>query len=496
MARMLFIAAACIFAFAASVLAGPVQAAMADSDGVLANIGRQAGDIVGHACKKQAGQTENAAPYSSHGQLATSGASVVDANGAPFQIRGISTHGIAWFSQYVNEDAFATWKSWGANTVRLACYTSEYGGWCSGGDHSQLLATIDAGVQAATRQDMYVIIDWHILSDGNLLSHLDEAKSFFQTVSTRYAGHGTVIYEICNEPNGATSWDDVYSYATQVIPVIRANAPNALIVCGSPTWSQDVDLAAQKPLPFANVAYSLHFYAATHKEDLRDKARTALRAGLPLLVSEFGISNASGDGALDEASGNQWVSFLDSQSTGFVCWSLSNKAESSALLSSSSNTTSGWTDSELSQEGHWYKAVLLAHAGGQAATSMPDTEHNSNSGAGTDNDASGASVAGLCITAQKSTTWNSGASAFAQIDATVADNGSATSSVWTASLQFDRDVQISQSWNGTFSVSGSTVTVTPDAEWQRAIAAGSNANFGCIVSSSDGSPSLVWTSIS
>ena len=327
----------------------------------LISVGWQAEGVAWYAVNKQVPVPDNANPYGKHGALATRGSHVVDARGQVFQMRGVSTHGIAWFPQFVNENAFATWKGWGANTVRLACYTAEYGGWCTGGNRDELLAVIDRGVQAATCHGMYVIIDWHVLQDRDPLVYVDEAKEFFQTVSARYAGYGNVVYEICNEPNGGTNWDQVYSYAEQVIPVIRANAPNALIICGTPTWSQDVDVAAQRPLPYANVAYSLHFYAGTHKDDLRNKARAAIAAGLPLLVSEFGISDASGNGALDEVSGNQWVSFLDSEGIGFVCWSLSNKAESSALLASSTSTTGNWTDAELSQEGRWYKNVLLTH---------------------------------------------------------------------------------------------------------------------------------------
>lgn len=135
------------------------------------------------------------------------------------------------------------------------------------------------GVRFATDNDLYVIIDWHILCDNDLNAHAAESKAFFADVSVAYAGHDNVLYEICNEPNGSTTWSDVKAYAYLVIPVIRSNDPDAVVIVGTPTLSQDVDKAAADPLPYDNVMYALHFYAVTHKEDLRAKA-AALDAGL------------------------------------------------------------------------------------------------------------------------------------------------------------------------------------------------------------------------
>jgi endoglucanase len=121
-----------------------------------------------------------------------------------------------------------------------------------------------------------------------------------------------------------------------------------------------VDKAAAKPLSFQNVMYTLHFYAATHKEDLRNRMTQAIDSGLPVFVSEFGICDASGNGAIDEDSANKWVETMNRYKVSYVCWNLSNKAESSALISSGCSKTSGFADSDLSQEGKWLKNVLGA----------------------------------------------------------------------------------------------------------------------------------------
>ena len=304
--------------------------------------------------------SESGTPYANHGKLSVSGVNLVDASGNKYQLKGVSTHGIAWFPEYVNEDAFRTIRDdWGANVIRIAMYSGENNGYCTGGDKEQLKALVDKGVQAATNLGMYVIIDWHVLGDLNPQVYKEEAKKFFEEMSAKYKNYGNVIYEICNEPNGGTPWSDVKSYAEEVIPIIKANCPDAVIIVGTPNWAQDVDTAASDPVTgYSNIMYALHFYAATHTDWLRNKASTALSSGIPLFVSEFSICDASGNGAIDYNQAQAWLDFVNSNNISYVSWSLSNKNETSALISSSCTKTSGWTDSDLSEAGKWLKKAL------------------------------------------------------------------------------------------------------------------------------------------
>jgi endoglucanase len=294
------------------------------------------------------------------GALQVIGTQLCDENGNPVQLRGLSTHGIAWYPDYINEELFRQFHDeWNVNVIRLAMYTEEYGGYCAGGNQEQLKALIDAGVQYATDNDMYVIIDWHILSDGDPNQHKDEAIAFFNEMTAKYADHTNVLYEICNEPNGGTSWSSIKSYANEVIPVIRANDPDAIILVGTPNWSQYVNEAAADPLTgYDNIMYTLHFYAATHKEDLRNTMTAAVEAGLPVFVSEYGICDASGSGAIDEEQANLWVDTLNDYGISYVAWNISNKAETSAIFKSSCTKTSGITGEDLSESGNWLYEML------------------------------------------------------------------------------------------------------------------------------------------
>ncbi len=302
----------------------------------------------------------------SAGRLHVKGTKLVDKKGHEVQLRGVSTHGLSWYPQYVNDKCFAQLHDkWGANVVRLAMYTEEYNGYCSGDakNRSDLKKLIKKGVRLAKKHKMYVIVDWHILSDGNPNSHKKEAKAFFREMSREFKGYNNVIYEICNEPNNGTSWKEIKSYARSVISTIRKNDKKAVIVVGTPTWSQDVDQAAADPIKWDNIMYALHFYAATHKADLRNKMTAAINKGLPVFVTEYGICDASGNGAIDKKEADRWVQTMDEYGVSYIAWNLSNKQESSSIIKSSCSKVSGFKKSELSDEGKWLYHLLRKKAG-------------------------------------------------------------------------------------------------------------------------------------
>ena len=289
--------------------------------------------------------------------LSVKGTNLVDSSGQVVKLRGVSTHGLSWFPQYVNKDAFKYMRDeWNVNTIRLAMYTTEYNGYCTGDDNNRqaLLQLIDNGVSYCTDLNMYVIIDWHILSDGNPNTYKNQALEFFDTVSRKYSKNSNVIYEICNEPNGGTSWDEIKSYAVEVIDTIRKNDKDAVIIVGTPNWSQYVDQAAASPIDRDNLLYALHFYADTHRDDLRNKMVNAINSGLPVIVSEFGICDASGNGNVNIEEANKWMQVIKQHNVSYVIWNLSNKQESSALINSSCSKVSGWTNDELSESGKWF----------------------------------------------------------------------------------------------------------------------------------------------
>lgn len=302
-------------------------------------------------------------PVSQHGQLSVKNGQLVDKSGKGYQLRGMSTHGLTWFPEFVNESAFKTLRDdWNTNVVRLAMYVDEWGnGQCYMGNKSGNLELLEKGVDICIKLDMYVIIDWHVLNPGDPSKYTNEAKSFFETVSKRYAKYPNVIYEICNEPNGGASWSgNIKPYAEKIIPVIRKNAPNSVIIVGTPTWSQEIDKPLSDPLNYKNVMYAFHFYAATHA-GLRSNVENCVAQGLPVFVSEFGTCDASGGGANDFNETQKWLSYFDKQGISYCNWSICNKDETCSVLRPGTSANGNWSESNLTENGKWMRNWFRKH---------------------------------------------------------------------------------------------------------------------------------------
>ncbi len=285
-----------------------------------------------------------------NGPLKVRGKDILNQYNEKIQLKGISSHGLQWFDYLITDENIKTMKSWGANVIRLAMYTKE-GGYL---DNRAIYDTLVKDIDLIIANDMYVIIDWHILSDNNPNNHKEEAKEFFNNISTKYKYIPNVIYEICNEPNGSTTWDDIKSYAYEIAPIIRKNS-SSLIIVGTPNYSQDVDKVIDNRIGFENITYALHFYAGTHKDDLRAKAQKALDNNIPIFISEWGTSNADGNGGPFIEEADKWMKFINQNNLSYINWSLADKDEKSALLLPNNTIIN---DNSLSESGKYIKDVL------------------------------------------------------------------------------------------------------------------------------------------
>ena len=464
--------------------------------------------------KPDSSKTDLATPASA-GALRVEGTQLVDCNGNAVQLKGLSTHGLAWFPEYINEDCFRQFREeWNVNVIRLAMYTAEGGGYCTDGNRENLKTLVRNGVEYATKQDMYVIIDWHTLSDNNPNNYIEEAKAFFAEMSEEYQDYNNVIYEICNEPNGGTSWNDIKSYALQVIETIRANDDDGIILVGTPNWSQYVDQAAADPITgYDNIMYTLHFYAATHTDWLRDSMKSAIAAGLPIFVSEYGICDASGNGEIDEYQAEQWIKTMDDCGVSYVAWNISNKNETSAIFNSSCKKVSGFSESDLSASGKWLYRMLTGETdvtltgndekshNSAASGNGQKTENNMVSGSEGKQDSNTVSESGqktenkstddskvvlnsgsLSVTTQVKNSWESEGKTFYQYELTIENTSGVNCDKWEIDLLFNGDIAFSDGWNGDYSVDGNALHITCK-DYNGSIAAGERiGDIGFIVS--------------
>lgn len=305
-----------------------------------------------------------------HGRLRVQGNHIVDQHGKPVQLRGMSLFWSQWIGKYYNPGV-VNWlrDDWRCTVVRAAMAV-ESGGYLENPqqEKQKVIAVVDAAVAAG----IYVLIDWH---DHNAHQHTARAQEFFADMARRYAKVPNVIYEPFNEPLQNVSWTkDIKPYHEAVIHSIRRYDPNGLVICGTPAWSQRVDEASKDPLKVDNIAYTLHFYATTHKQWLRDIAQTALNNGVALMVTEFGTTEASGNGVIDYDETRKWWQFLDTNRISWCNWSLADKAEASAALKPGASERGGWAPGSLTASGLFVREELRRKNAPGAVAAVPPTK--------------------------------------------------------------------------------------------------------------------------
>ena len=319
--------------------------------------------LSGCTANENKGVDDGRARPSSCGKLQVTGGKLCSEQGGPVMLRGVSLNGLITSESFLNEQLFQELsEDVGVNLFRLPMYTYGVGvvGYCTNGDKERHKKDVEKGVELAKREDMYVIIDWHILSDGDPNTHLDEAKLFFAEMAEKYSGYDNVLYEICNEPNGV-GWPAVKGYAEQVIPVIREKDPGSVVIVGNPDWSKDLVSVAADPLDFENVLYTLHFYSATHGQDVRDMTERVSQSGLPVFVTEFGVTSSSGGFPRDLESADLWIDLLEREGISWCMWSFSAVSEPCSAIRSGVLKYSGFTREDYSPTGQWLLDTLEKH---------------------------------------------------------------------------------------------------------------------------------------
>ncbi len=292
-----------------------------------------------------------------HGQLRVQGNRIVDRNGAEVQLRGMSLYWSQWIPKYYTFNTVRWLRDdWKITVIRAAMAVNS-GGYATNptAERNKVIAVVDAAIQLG----IYVIIDYHdhTASDNRAL-----AQSFFADMARRYGNSPNVLYETFNEPLNV-SWASVLKpYHEAVIDSIRQADPDNIVIVGTRNWSQEVDEAAQNPINRSNVAYTLHYYADTHRQWLRDRAQSALNRGIALFVTEYGTTAASGNGTVNAAESAAWYAFLDQNKVSHANWSVADIGESSAALMPNASPDGNWSVSQIKPSGIIVRNELRAKA--------------------------------------------------------------------------------------------------------------------------------------
>jgi endoglucanase len=274
-------------------------------------------------------------PAGINGQLRVCGVKLCNQYGKPIQLRGMSTHGLQWYSQCVNDtslDALA--GDWNADIVRLSMYVQE-GGYET--DPRRFTDLVHSLIERVTARGLYVLVDWHMLDPGDPNYNLSRARTFFTEIAQRHRSKTNILYEVANEPSGV-SWTQLKGYHEQIIPTIRAQDTDSVILLGTRGWSSlgvseggsEAEVVGN-PVNATNVLYTFHFYAASHRDEyLNALSRAADR--IPMFVTEFGTQTYTGDGGNDFAMSQRYLDLMSSKKISWVSWNYSDDHRSGAAF--------------------------------------------------------------------------------------------------------------------------------------------------------------------
>jgi endoglucanase len=306
-------------------------------------------------------QSFSQTPVEIHGQLKVSGNQIVGEHGNPVQLMGMSHFWSVWGAEkYYNADV-VNWlvKDWKIDLIRASMAVEINGegntnkGWMNSKEHQTSL--VETVIQAAIDNGIYVLIDWHTHK-----TYPEEAKEFFGYIAKKYGRYPNIIFETFNEPVNQ-SWEEIAEFTKAVTAVIRPHSDN-LIIAGTRRWSQLVNEPADNPLPDFNTAYSLHFYAGTHGQELRDIGDYALSKGIALFITEWGTSHADGgrDMVVHKEKAEEWINWALERNISMANWSITDKLEASAALQPEAPVSGNWgQEKHLSVSGRFVRDQII-----------------------------------------------------------------------------------------------------------------------------------------
>lgn len=281
-----------------------------------------------------------------HGRLNVKGSGIVDKNGQAVVLHGMSLY--CWSpagTQFYNASAIDHLaRDWKCTVIRIPILPRAFKR-----DPEAEIRKVKAVVDACIANGIYAVLDWHAMAGAQ--KDIDASVRFFSTLAAAYGKTPNVLYELWNEPV-QEPWPVIKAYHEAVIAKIRAIDADSIIICGSRHWDQECEEASLNPIaPSNNIAYSIHFYAATHKQRLRDNGARAIKNGIALFCTEYGTSSATGGGAYDPQETQTWWQWLDTNKISSANWSVAALAETSAAFQPRAIATGPWTDDMLKPSG-------------------------------------------------------------------------------------------------------------------------------------------------
>jgi Cellulase (glycosyl hydrolase family 5). len=283
-----------------------------------------------------------------YGQLSVKAGHIVNQYGN-VQLRGMSMYGWTNACGYAFYNASCInhlAQDWKCTVIRLPYIPNRF----------IPMTSINAVIQACIDNGIYVIVDWHV---GAGIYASDTAMNFFKTIANQWHTYPNIMYEPWNEPT--VGWPLIKPSLETVIAAIRAIDSTNIIICGTSQWDQKPQDAAADPITdYQNIAYSMHFDAASHSvAGYSPGITTAMSKGCAIFITEYGTCNANGSAPINLTATQAWYDFLDKNVISSTNWGVEcYDTGGAAAFQKNASTTGPWTDYDLTSGGLFVKAYI------------------------------------------------------------------------------------------------------------------------------------------
>lgn len=421
--------------------------------------------------------------------LRISGTQLVEKDGTPFVARGVS-HAHTWYTSQT-PTAIPAIRAAGANALRVVL--SNGGRWTKND-----AADVSNVIKLCKDNKLICMLEVHDTTGYGEQSGavtLDAAATYWVGLKDVLVGQEDYIQiNIGNEPygNNATTNASWASDTSAAIKKLRAAGLHHNIVVDAPNWGQDwagtmrdnaKTVAAADP--DANTLFSVHMYGVYAQSSTIISYLDAFKtAGLPLVIGEFGFDHS--DGNPDEAT---IMSEAVKRGIGYYGWSWSGNGGGVEYLDMVTNFNPA-------QKTTW-GTLIFDGANGIKSTAKTAKIYSGTVDPTTPNPTPttptptpttptptpttptptpttnpGSCTAVLRVVGSWPGGWQGGVTVTA---------GGAMLGSWTTQFTLPSGGSIQSGWSGTYTTSGTSVTVK-NAAWNGLLAAGGKTEYGFVAS--------------
>jgi hypothetical protein len=407
-----------------------------------------------------------------------------------------------------NAASISAFQSWDIQAIRLTlnedCWLGINGYPAAQYTAATYQQTIVNYVNLLTSNNFIVILDLQWANSGTNPSNgqipmpdLDHAPAFWTSVATTFKSNSSVLFDLFNEPYPAnnsdstaawTCWENGSTAASAapcpeegyavagmqtLVTTVRATGATNILMLGGIEYSNDLSqwLQYEPTDPDKSLVASFHLYNNT----ICDTATCWNAEVAPVAAKVPVITGELGEGDCSDTFINTAMSWLDSEGIGYLGWAWNTYDCSSfpSLISDYSGTPTAF--------GAGFKAHLIALDGGTTPTPTPTptntptptptsatTPTPTPTPTHTPTPTPTSSAGSACsVHYAISSQWPGGFGA----NFTITNTGSTTINGWTLKFSFANGQTVSQLWNGTYTQSGSAVSIT-NLSYNGTIAAG------------------------